>query len=733
MAQPLYDLLARNPEFFAVRGTSLGETVLFASVVSLGAPLLLVAAMFVTSLLVGSWWRWLYAAIVTLLVGALVLNAVKTVPLPAASLAAVALLTGVLVAWALQKWAALQVWSKLLAVSAIVVPLIFFLRVPAATWGGGGGAATLEVPPPEHPVPVVVVVFDELALVSLLGPDGTIDAKSFPNFATLAEQATWYPLATTMSDFTTLAIPSLLSGRIALQHQQPSLADHRDNLFTLLAPYYKIVAQESLTRLCPSTVCTQYREPLFRRMRALCEDLGLAFLHIVLPATWGAKLPPVDQTWKDFGVRERAANTAQARDRRWHELFREQARGNRAADFLHFLSRIDERGSPTLYYYASYLPHIPFEYTPSGLLYSLDGDPVGMVKPGYWGDDEWAVLQDQQRHLLQVGFVDRQLGLLVRRLREVGLYDRALLVVTADHGVSFEPEGARRELQSMNFAEILAVPLFVKWPEQRRGRRNDRPVELVDVLPTILSTVGIDVPTEGRSLLSPATRDHQHRVAPRYRAQGTIVRFSSDELRSAIDEAVRRKVQRFGSEGFSTRFFQVGELGHMVGRPVSELGPVASSSFETELAFPADGAVFDRDQGMVPAHILGTSRPIRPGERPYFAIAINETVQAVTRTWKESPKHPQGGWSAVVDEAAFAQGTNRIEVFHVEPMLGGARLARTGGAEVSVAIAAPRRPPAAPGPAPAGRAPCPLDRGGQPPGAGSRGRPRRGRRRSPIA
>ena len=79
-----------------------------------------------------------------------------------------------------------------------------------------------------------------------------------------------------------------------------------------------------------------------------------------------------------------------------------------------------------------------------------------------------------QRYLLQVGYTDAALGLVLRRLRETGLYDRALVIVTADHGVGFRPRRPATPLRRpTNLDEIGFVPLFVKLPGQRRGRIGD--------------------------------------------------------------------------------------------------------------------------------------------------------------------------------------------------------------------------------------------------------------------
>ena len=72
-----------------------------------------------------------------------------------------------------------------------------------------------------------------------------------------------------------------------------------------------------------------------------------------------------------------------------------------------------------------------------------------------------------QRHLAQVGFADRLVGDLIARLREVGAYDKALVIITADHGASYREGRSRRrpQPQRQNLSDILQVPILVKLPD----------------------------------------------------------------------------------------------------------------------------------------------------------------------------------------------------------------------------------------------------------------------------
>ena len=64
--------------------------------------------------------------------------------------------------------------------------------------------------PPGGP-PIVMVVFDQLPLTSLLSESGGIDPR-YPNFAALADDATWFRNATTVAELTGWAMPALTSG-----------------------------------------------------------------------------------------------------------------------------------------------------------------------------------------------------------------------------------------------------------------------------------------------------------------------------------------------------------------------------------------------------------------------------------------------------------------------------------------------------------------------------------------
>ena len=104
----------------------------------------------------------------------------------------------------------------------------------------------------------------------------------------------------------------------------------------------------------------------------------------------------------------------------------------------------------------------------------------------------------------EVATADAAVGQLVDGLAAQGRAKQALVVVVGDHGEGLGEHG-EQEHGILLYREDLQVPLVVRLPGDRRaGERVATPVELVDVLPTILDLVGVAAPTglAGRSLFA---------------------------------------------------------------------------------------------------------------------------------------------------------------------------------------------------------------------------------------
>jgi arylsulfatase A-like enzyme/Flp pilus assembly protein TadD len=104
----------------------------------------------------------------------------------------------------------------------------------------------------------------------------------------------------------------------------------------------------------------------------------------------------------------------------------------------------------------------------------------------------------------EIAYSDSALGKLLDQLRVQGLFENSVIAMMSDHGESLGDHGEEFHGFFLYDATIH-VPLLLKLPAERfAGKRIENPVGLVDVLPTILHTVGIEVPQEmqGESLLA---------------------------------------------------------------------------------------------------------------------------------------------------------------------------------------------------------------------------------------
>ncbi len=95
---------------------------------------------------------------------------------------------------------------------------------------------------------------------------------------------------------------------------------------------------------------------------------------------------------------------------------------------------------------------------------------------------------------------DASFGDTLDALETAGLYDGALIVFLSDHGEEFHEHSAWTHASNL-FRETLNVPLVVKLPRQRQGRRVAELAQQIDLMPTLLAYLGIEGPaTQGRPL-----------------------------------------------------------------------------------------------------------------------------------------------------------------------------------------------------------------------------------------
>lgn len=323
---------------------------------------------------------------------------------------------------------------------------------PASRQADGGSATGAS---PRHPN-VLVILIDALR-ADHLGAYGH-DRDTSPELDAFAREAVVFEQAISQSTFTKASIASLFTGRAPYEHGV-YWGDRR-------------AAGGGLTS-----------DALADRETTLAEALRT---RDYLTAAWvqNSHLAPRMGFAQGFVDYRDQQGDAESIDRRFLSWLASPARLERFFVYLHYIDLHDP-----------YRPEPPWE--------SMFGGPG--VEAAYEGIDldEWGAWLEGVRtgrievseerveafralYDGQIRFLDGRVGGVFEALRERGLYDDSVIVVTSDHGDAFMEHGFVSH-SAAPYDELARVPLMIRLPGGREGgRRVATQVRLIDVAPTLL-------------------------------------------------------------------------------------------------------------------------------------------------------------------------------------------------------------------------------------------------------
>jgi hypothetical protein len=653
VAQPLLDITGKAPDFFLFYGAGRGDVLTLVLLVTVVPPVALWGVGALAGLAgqvlargapPGSWRARVGGAarkgVHALTLGALlVVLAVQVgknlLPVRGLPLALLAVLASAGLTVAYLRWKVPAQLLRFASVGPVLFALLFVFASPASavvlakeSGGAGPGGRAADT----HP-PVVVLLLDEFPLLSLLGTDGRIDAAKYPNFARLAGASTWYRNATAASGWTPYAVPAMLSGEWPRKDNvAPHYTQHPDNLFTLMGGEYDLRVQESITQLCPPRLCPDRAQPA-GGLPVLLKESATLLEQLVSPDDADKNL---EESYRE-PTQEEAGPPADPR-------FRFGALAdNQPARFTNFLATLEPTGGrPRLSFLHLLMPHTPWNYLASGARYDAPEDlhyeAAGWERLGY------------ERHLQQVQYTDKLIGQVLDTMRQSGILDEALLVVTADHGVSFSQGAAGRGLdaQQRAAAEVLWVPLFVKEPRQAAGRVDDRNWEQVDLLPTIADLAGVTVPwkTDGISAAEQtrAGTEKEYHDTP----SKPITVDGSANLAAVL-------------RGPATRPALPAALSPDL---IGEAPPSGARDAGATVANASAFADVQPGSGTLPALVYGTvPKSVRNGTP--LAVVVNGKVGAVVRANAADEAGRRFG-ALITDESLFRAGANEVAILRLE-------------------------------------------------------------------
>lgn len=537
--------------------------------------------------------------------------------------------------------------------------------------------------------PVIVALFDEFSLNTLLKADLTIDEKRFPNFAAFAAGSSWFRNASCVNQFTPIAVPAILSGRFPnAQKLLPTSINYPGNLFTFLHRSHEILSYEPITKLCPRKICqADFVMPSTReRVRSLLADLAAVYLNYLAPHDIDFGLPDITGKWMDFW---------ESQENKWQKAkFQRPLRVAEVERHIERLSNKKKSNRPTLFFMHAILPHMPHQFIRSGRTYSLRGPRHGYVD-NVWQDDSVPIQHGYERYLLQVANADAILGKLVARLKKLGLYEKSLIIVGADHGVSFWPGTYRRgnPEHARFYEDVMLVPLFIKKPYQNEGSVSDLNVQTIDIMPSIIDVLNVNLPWEfdGTSVFGNEARPQKKLimlgalpVGPDDEAPQTSLGKAGDIVEYPIPAMYPRttlewklKLPGYSPYHESDPFF-IGPDADLIGRPVSDFSIKEGPALQVRLAeaIEKEGSAHfvkvQKKSGYLPVRYAGSLQ--FPAEAPAdveVAIAVNGILRAFSMT-SDGENRSKRDVELLVGDASFVEGRNEIQLFFTRHSADGA-------------------------------------------------------------
>ena len=579
------------------------------------------------------------------------------------------LYTGVIalgMTWLIDQRSAVTSWVTYLSPLSIVVAISFVVSAMSVISPPDVQVLAIEkdsipevkVGTPRDQVSVVWIVLDEAPLWPLMTTTGEINANRYPGFAALASSSTWYRNVLATSQTTTDAVPAMLSGKWPVSNTSPVLVKHPKNLFTLMNGHMSMDAHEVATALCPKKVCNKVSVTggdhiafpggtsttvtdttipteeevvvVSRRtpFTSFLKDALVVVGHKVLPKELRSRLPAIDEGWGGFGAMDNgeidndiATSTTVPGPTTTLSLTEEKKQQANSTTVKQWqsggpmsqvpvldevINRAARADRPTLHFAHVLTPHRPWMLTPDmRRSRALNTDKrsntvVDRVRDQY------------QAHLLQYVATDNMIAKLVTDLKRSANWNRTMVIVTADHGITFElGENKRSKINVKSPAtleDIYRVPLFIKYPDQSVGDVNDCATSSIDIFPTVVAATGIDAgwTFDGVDLKT---------SCPVRESRKIVWKTGSHSLSTTFADIVKRAVRYdewVDAEGNAEDIVRAGQHGDIInGAVMTPTGPdITSMSWSVQgiedfNAISESSFFVDGEFGFVPTQVEG--------------------------------------------------------------------------------------------------------------------------------
>ncbi len=642
ISHPIYDLLTKEDHatFFIAHDTKAIDIYLLVFLISVLLPLTIFVLLWLTNFLFTKFARGLYAAVLLALFALIFFPAAKILLGDFEFLSiAVAMAVSVIVTLGFITTSWVKYFVTLMSIAVIASPFLFLTNASMKSFLISEEAQDYRLLSDGNKLPhVVMIIFDELPLTSLLDENRLIDSVRYPNFAKLAKSSDWYRNTTSTHYLTgNGALPSILTGWYPNNYFNNIMEENRKakgllnrrkmpaSVFSLLEKTHQVFAIEATTKLAAENQTMEESIPSLKvRLLSLSCDTFIIYSHLISPTIWKSRLPPIHGQWADFCFAKEKNTLASVE---WPYI------GRKPDGVKSFIETFNDTPESKFYFLHSLLPHFPFIYNEIGQIHAnifklMTQDFRMATGRNNWPNETIANL-GYQAHLIQLIFTDRLLGHMLDQLNRFDLFDNSLIVLTADHGTSFywnSTDLSDEKMREVQASDTMYVPLFIKMPFQSQGMISDKQVEIIDIVPTIADVLEVDIPwkADGVSVLE-----------AEYPVRKRIGMFPQEiEFDNVIEPdflSLKRKIELFGT-GDVKELFSIGPQHEIVGKPTSSFSSKNSKetvSFLGPLKYPRFKPRKSVARAYVEGEISNQLRKIDP-DKLEIAIALYGTIVSTT-------------------------------------------------------------------------------------------------------
>jgi arylsulfatase A-like enzyme len=205
--------------------------------------------------------------------------------------------------------------------------------------------------------------------------------------------------------------------------------------------------------------------------------------------------------------------------------------------------------------------HAPYTPLPAyAEMFSLKKDNLVPIRGSAWqkAKDDWREFlidfKDKKVEVTQADLdqlvnsydaeiraLDDELGVFFQKLKDQGLYDNSIIIITADHGEAFLEHGKFDHGNGL-YDEVLRIPLIIRFPKMEYKGVVEPPVQMVDLLPTILDYLKIPQSDDisGHSLMTHLAEDNGAGEYPVYSEWEEFVMIRKGDNKLIYDRKLER-------------------------------------------------------------------------------------------------------------------------------------------------------------------------------------------------